>query len=54
MQDAGERQTLVEEGRDLVANVEDEPDGEERGNAIKIGLQKIAEHVAVEQFQVIY
>ena len=54
MQHAMERQTFVEKRGDLVANVEDEPDGEERGNAIKVGLQKIAQHVAVEQFHVIF
>jgi hypothetical protein len=40
---------FVDEGRNVVAHVEDEPDGEKAGDAINIDLQKIANDVAVEQ-----
>src|SRR5206468_10027414 len=40
---------FVDESRDIVTDVEDEPDGEKAGNAVDIDLQKIANDVAVEQ-----
>jgi hypothetical protein len=40
---------LIEELRAVVADIEDEPDGEEAQNAIAVGLKKIANDVAVEQ-----
>ena len=44
-----EPEMFVDEGRNVVAHVEDEPDGEKAGDAINIDLQKIANDVAVEQ-----
>ncbi len=49
MQDPRERQMLVEKGRDIVADVEDQPDGDEAGDAIEIGLQKIPQDIAIEE-----
>ena len=40
---------LVDKGRDIVADVENEPDRDETGDAIKIGLQKVANNVAIQQ-----
>jgi hypothetical protein len=45
---------LIEEGRNAVANVEDEPDGYETGDAVQVGLQEIADDVAIEKFQRMY
>ena len=42
---------FVDKSRDVVAHVEDEPDGEKAGDAIKVDLQEIANYVAVEQSQ---
>ena len=42
---------FVDEGRNVVAHVEDEPDGEKAGDAVKIDLQKIANDVAVQESQ---
>ena len=40
---------FVDEGRNVIADVEDEPDGEKAGDAVNIDLQKIANDVAVEK-----
>ena len=44
------RHALVEEGGDVVADIEHEPDGDKAGDTIKVSLQKITEDVAIEQF----
>jgi hypothetical protein len=41
---------LIDERRDVVAYVENEPDGDEAGDAVKIHLQEIANDVSVEEF----
>src|SRR5204862_993715 len=41
---------LIEERRDVIAHVENEPDGDEPGDAVKIDLQEIANDVSVEEF----
>jgi hypothetical protein len=40
---------LIEKGRNLVADIEDEPDGKKGGGAIEIGLEKISHYVAIEK-----
>jgi len=40
---------LVDKGRDVIAYVENEPDGDEAGDAVKIDLQEIANDVPVEK-----
>ena len=40
---------LVDESRNVVAHVENEPNREKPGDAVEIGLQKIANNVAIEQ-----
>ena len=40
---------LVDKGRNVVADIEDEPDRDETGDAVKISLQKIANDVAIEE-----
>ena len=40
---------LVDESRNIVADIEDEPDGNKPDNAVKIDLQKIANDVAIEE-----
>ena len=40
---------LIDERRDVVAYVENEPDGDEAGDAVKIHLQEIANNVSVEE-----
>ena len=41
---------LIDERRDVIAHVENEPDGDETGDAVKIDLQEIANDVSVEEF----
>ena len=40
---------LVDKGRNVVADVEDEPDRDKARDAVKIDLQKIANDVAIEE-----
>jgi hypothetical protein len=40
---------LVDESRNIVADIEDEPDGNKTDNAVKIHLQEIANDVAIEE-----
>src|SRR5437660_11224711 len=40
---------LVDKSRDVIAYVENEPDGDEAGDAVKIDLQEIANDVSVEK-----
>jgi len=47
---ADEADVLVDKRRDVVADIKDEPDGDETGNAVDIGLEEIAADVAIEQF----
>src|ERR1044072_3873914 len=49
MKDEAERLALVEDGGAVIADVENEPDGEEAEDAIDVGLEKIPDDVAVEQ-----
>ena len=50
MGDAAEPELLVDESGDVVADIEDEPDRNETGDAVDVDLQKISDDVAVEQF----
>ena len=45
----GEAEMFVDESGNVVADIENEPDGEKAGDTVKIHLQKIANDVAVEQ-----
>jgi hypothetical protein len=40
---------FVDEGGNIVADVEDEPDRNEAGNAVKVNLQEIANDVSIEK-----
>ena len=40
---------LINKGRNVIAYVENEPDGDEAGDAIKINLQEIANDVSIKQ-----
>jgi hypothetical protein len=40
---------LVDKGRNVVANVEDEPDRDKTRDAVKIDLQEIANDVAIKE-----
>src|SRR5206468_6395487 len=40
---------LVDKSRDVIAYVENEPDGDEAGDAVKIDLQEIANDISVEK-----
>ena len=40
---------LIDESRNVVADVEDEPDRDEAGDAIKVNLQKIPKDVSIEK-----
>jgi hypothetical protein len=40
---------LVDKGRNIVADVEDEPDRDETGNAVKVALQKVSNDIAIQQ-----
>ena len=53
-QDQHSRDALVEKGRDVVAHVEDEPDRNEPRDAVKISLQEIGQHVAIEPSHYIF
>jgi hypothetical protein len=48
--DQKETDALIDERRDVIAHVENEPDGDEPGDAVKIDLQEIANDVSVEEF----
>jgi hypothetical protein len=47
----GEQETdvLVDKGRNIVANIENEPDRDKARDAVQINLQEIAEDVAIEE-----
>jgi hypothetical protein len=40
---------LVEKGRNVVADIENEPDGDKTGDAVKIDLQEITNDVAIQE-----
>src|SRR5262249_32790891 len=40
---------LIDKGRNVIAHVENEPDGDEAGDAVKVDLQEIANDVSVEK-----
>jgi hypothetical protein len=40
---------LVDKGRNIVADIEDEPDRDKARDAVKIHLQKIANNVAIDE-----
>jgi uncharacterized OB-fold protein len=40
---------FVDERRNIVAHIEDEPDRDESGDAVKINLQEIASDVSIEK-----
>ncbi len=48
-QDQAQRRPFIEDGRAVIADVENEPDGEETKDAINEGLEEIPEDVAVEK-----
>ena len=41
---------LIDERRNVIAHIENEPDGDETGDAVKIDLQEITNDVSVEEF----
>ena len=41
---------LIDERRNVIAHIENEPDGDETDDAVKIDLQEIANDVSVEEF----
>ena len=41
---------LIDERRNIIAHIENKPDGDETGDAVKIDLQEIANDVSVEEF----
>ena len=43
------RNPLVQKRRDIVADIEDEPDRDETRDAVEIGLEKIAQDIAIKQ-----
>jgi len=40
---------LVDERRDIVADIEDKPDGDKAGNAVKVNLQEVPNDVSVKE-----
>jgi hypothetical protein len=40
---------LINEGRNVIAHIENEPDGDETGDAVKIDLQEITNDVSIEE-----
>ena len=48
--DQKETDVLIDERRNVIAYIENEPDGDETGDAVKIDLQEIANDVSVEKF----
>ena len=53
MKHAMKRHALIEEGGDIIANIEHEPDGDKGGDTVQVSLQKITDDVAIEQFHLI-
>jgi hypothetical protein len=40
---------FIDERRNVIAHIENEPDGDEAGNAVKIDLQEIANDVSIKE-----
>jgi len=40
---------LIDEHRDIVADIEDEPDRDEAGDAVTVNLQEIPNNVSIEK-----
>ena len=40
---------LVDERRDIVADIEDEPDRDEAGDAVKVNVQEVPNDVSIEK-----
>ena len=54
LDDASEAKMPVEKNGNILADVENEPDGEKARYAVEEGLEKIAQDVAIEQFHESY
>src|SRR5206468_1764983 len=52
--DKGKRYVLVDERRDIVADIKDKPDGDEAGNAVKVNLQEVPNDVSIEKLHLIF
>src|SRR5437588_4267849 len=48
-QDPAQAQVLIEKGRDAVADIEDQPDRDETGNAVEVSLHEISRDIPVKQ-----
>ena len=48
-QHPAQTQVLIKEGRDAVADIEDEPDRDETGDAVEVSLHEISRDVPVKQ-----
>jgi hypothetical protein len=46
----GDREILVDERRNIIADVENQPDRNEPDNAVDVSLEKIPKDVTIEQF----
>ena len=47
------RNVLIEENRDVITNIENEPDRKKAGDTVQVSLKKITQDVAIEQFHII-
>lgn len=43
------RNALIQKGRDIIADIENEPDRDKARDAVEVGLQEMAQDVAIEQ-----
>ena len=45
---------LINEGRDIVADIEDKPDGDEAGDAVNVNLQEVPNDVSIKESHAIF
>src|SRR5207237_6578044 len=50
----GKRYMLIDEDRDIVADIEDEPNRDEAGDAVTVSLQEIPNYVSIEKYHWIF
>src|SRR5205085_180093 len=48
-QDPAETHVLIQEGRDAVADIKDQPDRDETGDAVEVSLYEVSRNISVKQ-----
>ena len=45
---------FIDERRDIVADIEDQPDGDEAGDTVKVNLQEVPNDVSIKKSHAIF